>query len=341
VTIEEARELWSPDGAYLDTATYGLPPRPAWDAMQRALLDFRHGRTSWEGWSEETNRSRELFAEMVGVSPERVAVGATVSELVGLVAGSVEPGRVVAPDGEYTSLLWPWLTRGFDLVSTPLDGVTAAIDGRTTVVAVSVVQSSTGELADIDGIVAAAEAHRALVVVDATQACGWLPVDASRFDALACTGYKWLCAPRGTAYLTLSDRLLDRVAPSRAGWFAGEDPYTSYYGAPLRLASSARRLDTSPAWFSWVAAAPTLRLLLDIGIGEIARHDVALANRFREGLGVPAGESAVVKVELPEAASKLERAGIRAATRAGSLRASFHVYTTEADVDAALSALVG
>ena len=41
------------------------------------------------------------------------------------------------------------------------------------------------------------------------------------------------------------------------------------------------------------------------------------------------------------AAEKLERAGIRAAVRAGALRASFHLYSTEADVDAALDALVG
>ena len=56
LNVEQARPLWSPDGAYLNTATYGLPPRPAWDAMQQALLDFRHGRTSWEGWNETTNR---------------------------------------------------------------------------------------------------------------------------------------------------------------------------------------------------------------------------------------------------------------------------------------------
>jgi selenocysteine lyase/cysteine desulfurase len=278
---------------------------------------------------------------MVGVTPERVAVGATVSELVGLVAGSVEPGRIIAPDGEYTSLLWPWLARGFELVSVPLDRVAEAIDSATSVVAVSAVQSSTGELVDLEAVAGAAAEQRAFLVVDATQACGWLPVDASRVDALACAGYKWLCTPRGTAYLTLSDSLLDRIVPSRAGWFAGEDPYSSYYGAPLRLASSARRFDTSPAWFSWVAAPPTLELLLEIGIGEIRSHDVALANRFRAGLGLPAADSPIVKVELPEAASRLERAGVRAATRAGSVRASFHVYTTEADVDAALSALVG
>ncbi len=42
------RSLWSPEGVYLNTASFGLPPRPAWDAMQAAQDDWRTGRTSWE-----------------------------------------------------------------------------------------------------------------------------------------------------------------------------------------------------------------------------------------------------------------------------------------------------
>ena len=49
--------MWAPEGVYLDTASYGLPPKPAWDALQAALEDWRAGRTSWEGWCEATERS--------------------------------------------------------------------------------------------------------------------------------------------------------------------------------------------------------------------------------------------------------------------------------------------
>ncbi len=108
----------------------------------------------------------------------------------------------------------------------------------------------------------------------------------------------------------------------------------------MRLASSARRLDLSPAWFSWVGTAPALEVVLEIGVEAIRRHNLSLANRFRAGLGLEPSDSAIVSAEIPGAAEKLERAGIRAATRAGSLRASFHVYNTEADVDAALAALL-
>jgi selenocysteine lyase/cysteine desulfurase len=340
VTIEDARRLWEPAGSYLNTASYGLPPRPGWDAMQQALADWRGGRTSWEGWAETTHAARDAFARMVGVPAEKVATGGTVSELMGLVAASVDRGKLLCAEGDFTSLTWPWHVNGFDVTEVPLARLADAVDRSTAVVAVSVVQSANGELADLDAIAGAARAHGALVVLDATQSCGWLPLDASRFEAVACTGYKWLCSPRGTAYLALGDALLNRIEPRHAGWFAGEDAYGSYYGMPVRLATAARRLDTSPAWFSWVGAAPTLELLNEIGIEEIRRHDVALANRFRAGLGLPPGDSAIVATSLPGAEDRLERAGIRAAVRAGSLRASFHVYTTEADVDAALDALL-
>jgi selenocysteine lyase/cysteine desulfurase len=217
--------------------------------------------------------------------------------------------------------------------------VAESVDERTDVVAVSVVQSSTGELADLDSIVDAAAAHGAWVVVDATQACGWLPVDATRIDLLACSAYKWLCSPRGTAFMTVRPELAERLTPLGAGWYAGEDPYASFYGPPLRLAKDARRFDLSPAWFPWAGTAPSLDVLLDIGVELIHEHDLRLANRFREGLGLPPGESAIVSAELPEAEERLRGTRVMAAARAGLLRTSWHVYNTDDDVDELLRLL--
>jgi selenocysteine lyase/cysteine desulfurase len=279
----------------------------------------------------------------VGVAASAVAIGSTVSGLVGLIAAALpDRARVVVPEVEFTSNLFPWLVhadRGVDVVTVPADRVPDAIDRRTTAVAFSAVQSATGEVADIDAVVAAARAVEALVVVDATQAVGWYPLDAARFDALVCAGYKWLMSPRGSAFLTIGDRLRDRMRPLSAGWYAGEDAHGTYYGPPLRLADDARRFDVSPAWFSWVGTAPTLELVESIGVQRIGEHNVRLANRFRAGLGLPPGDSAIVTIDVPDAAARLARAGIRAASRAGGLRASFHVYTTDADVDMALDAL--
>jgi selenocysteine lyase/cysteine desulfurase len=196
-------------------------------------------------------------------------------------------------------------------------------------------------VADYPAIVSAARSIGAVVLVDATQACGWLPFDAGLADGVIVAGYKWLMTPRGTALAYLAPSLRDRVRPLAAGWYAGEEPYKSYYGLPMRLAANARRFDVSPAWFSWVAMAPTLELIDEIGLVAIQEHDVALANRFLTGLGRPPGNSAIVTVDVPGAEERLAAAGVRAAVRAGRIRASFHIYSTEHDVDLALDALVG
>jgi selenocysteine lyase/cysteine desulfurase len=342
VQLADAQRLWQPETLYLNTASYGLPPAPAWDALQAVLEDWRGGRTSWEGWGDATERARASFASLVGVPTDWIATGANTSSMIGLVAASLpDNARVVSAEPEFTSLLWPFLAqgRGIEVECLPVTQVADSIDERTDVVAVSAVQSSTGELADLDRVIEAAAAHEALVVVDATQACGWLPLEASHVDVLACSAYKWLCSPRGTAFMSIRPELRDRVTPIAAGWYAGDDPHSSYYGPPLRLARDARRFDVSPAWFPWIGTAPTLELLLEIGVEAIHEHDLRLANRFRAGLGLPPGDSAIVSAELAEAEESLRGTRVRAAARAGLLRTSWHVHNTDADVDELLALL--
>jgi selenocysteine lyase/cysteine desulfurase len=345
IEIASARHQWHPHGAYLNTASYGLPPDCAWDALQAALENWRGGRTSWEHWGDSTAGARTAFASIAGVDVETVATAATVSELIGLVAASLPAGtRVLAPEIDFASVLFPFMVqerRGVSLRLVAAENLADAIDADTDVVAFSAVQMATGEVADVEAIRAAAEAHGAMTVVDATQAMGWLPLDASRFDVVACHAYKWLMSPRGTAFMTVRRERLDALVPAAAGWWAGDDPHTSYFGPPLRLASTARRLDNSPAWFSWVGTQPALELVDAIGVEAIHAHDVGLANRFRAGLGLEPSDSAIVSADVPGAREKLAAAGIVAAERGGRMRASWHVYNTEADVDAALDALVG
>ena len=342
LAIADACEQWVPEGVYLNSASFGLPPRCAWEALQAALGDWRTGRTSWEGWGDETDRARRAWAALVGVPADWVATGSVVSAMAGLVAASLpDDARVIAPDIEFTSNLWPFAAqgRGIQVETMPTTRLAEAIDAGTDVVAFSAVHSATGEVADLDAIVAAAAHHGALTVCDATQAVGWLPLDAARLDVVTCSAYKWLMSPRGSAFMSVRPAVLDQIRPQAAGWFAGEDIHGSYYGMPLRLAAQARRLDVSPAWFSWVGTVPALELVARIGVPAIHDHDVALANRLRAGLGLEPSNSAIVSAGVPDAAARLAGTEVRAATRAGALRASFHLYNTEADVDRVLELL--
>jgi selenocysteine lyase/cysteine desulfurase len=317
-------KLWDPLPGWLNTASYGLPPRAAWEALQSALDDWRVGRTSWEPWVEATQQAREVFARLIGVDAADVSVGAQVSQVLAPVAAAIPDGtRVLVPENEFASNLFPWMAqadRGVEVTTVPARDL--------------------AEVARYTDIVAAARDAGALVVVDATQACGWLPFEPRLADVVAVGTYKWLMSPRGTAFVYLAPQVRDRMRPLAPGWYAGEDVHTSYYGPPLRLARDARRFDISPAWHAWIGTLPALEVVERLGIAAIHDHDVALANRFLAGLGLPPGDSAIVTVDVPGAEERLAAAGVRAAVRAGRVRASFHAYTTEADVDMALDALV-
>ena len=343
--IADAHELFTPELAYLNTATYGLPPREAVLALESALDEWRGGRTQFHGWDESVGRSRRAFARIAGVDAGDVAIGGPVSAFAGLVAAALPGGaRVLGVEGDFTSVLFPFLaqeSRGVSVELVPLDRLAEAIAPHHDLVAVSVVQSADGRVADVDAVLAAAAAHDVRTFADTTQATGWLPIDHRRFDYTACAGYKWLISPRGTAYFTLRPEHRDGLIAHGAGWYAGEVVDASYYGAPLRLAEDARRFDLSPAWHCWVGAAPAAELLAGVGAAAVGAHDVAMANRLREGLGLEPGDSAIVSLggQPADAAERLAAARVMAAGRGGFLRLSFHLYTTEEDVDRALAVL--
>lgn len=329
---------------YLNTASLGLPPATAVEAVAATLDVWQRGAVDPPDYDELVTISRQRFAAIAGVPESWVSVGSQVSGFVGLVAGSIPPGSVVlCPEGEFTSLLFPFLAQQKRRVTVrivPFEDLAAGIGPDITVVAFSAVRSDDGRVADLEAIRRAAATHEVLTLVDATQSAGWLPLDAAAFDVVVAGAYKWLLSPRGTAFMTIRPGLLDEIVPTHAGWYAGESPWDSIYGAPLRLASSARRFDLSPAWLSWVGTAPALDLFTSMKVGAIHKHNVALANRCRAAFDLAPSNSAVVSIELPRrfGADRLSR--IRAAVRAGRLRVCFHLYNTDDDVERVVDALL-
>jgi selenocysteine lyase/cysteine desulfurase len=345
LSVDAARKEFEPENVYVNTASIGLPPRRALDALAGAIETWRAGRAEAAGYDATVTRARTLFAQLVGTTPARVAIGNQVSTFSALIATALPKGAVVlGVEEDFTSVLFPFLAhadRGVTVKTVPLAGLVEAIRPGVDLVAVSAVQSADGRLVPggLDALAAAAAQHGCLTYIDATQAVGWLPFAADAFDFVSCAGYKWLLSPRGTAFGVVRPERLGMLRPLYAGWYSGEDIWTSIYGPPLRLAPDARRLDISPAWLAWVGTVPALELLNDVGVDAIHRHDVALANAMRARLGLPPSDSAIVTANTQGGLERLGAAGVKAAVRAGAVRLSFHLHNTEADVDAVARAL--
>jgi selenocysteine lyase/cysteine desulfurase len=335
------REFDVPDG-YLNTASIGVPPTDTADALAVAVDDWRRGAARPPDFDPAVAAGRAAFAQLAGVPVGRVAIGASVSSLVGLIAAALPAGaRVLVAEGEFTSVSFPFAAqsvRGVTVAECPLEALGERAAGFD-LVAVSVVQSADGRLADLDAL-RAARASGTTVLLDATQSLGWLPADLGWADAVVCAGYKWLLCPRGVAWLAVGPDLGSRLIPHQACWYAGGDVWGSIYGLPLRLAESARRFDTSPVWFSQAGAAAVLPWLAGLDRAAVHEHCVGLADAVRTGLGLTPAGSAIVAVDRPGAAERLAAAGVVGSMRAGAVRLSFHLYNTTDDVARVLDALV-
>ena len=344
--IAVARDQWHPQGAYLNTASYGLPPDCAWEALQEALADWRAGRTSWEHWGEATNAAREAFATLVHVAPETVATAATVSELLGLVASSLPDGTaVLAPDIDFASAPLPLHGPG----PSRRDGAARAArrgrrgDRRG--------HGRRGRERGADGHRRGRRPRR-----DRRRGRRARRDDGDRRDpgrGLAAVRRRALRRRRlprlQVAHVAARHGVHDRAPgasstascrrPRVVGGRGRRTPRTSARRCAWRrprAASTPRRRG-----FRGSARMPASRSSTRSG----SRPSTPTTSAWRTASAPASGSSRRTRRSCRPTsrtpASALEAAGIVAAERGGRLRASWHLYNTEADVDAALDALAG
>jgi selenocysteine lyase/cysteine desulfurase len=346
---------------YLNTPTASPAARPVLQAVRRAESEWESGEFSWQGWEEEADATRAIFAELIGDRDGPVSLVSSVAEAAATVAASLSSGRVVVGAREFQSNLFPWLAlrdRGFDVVEVPAvdgvvrtDAILGAIDDRTVLVAVTEVQSSNGFRVRIEDIGRRCREIGAQLFVNLTQSLGALRFDAGRAgaDYVAAHGYKWLLAPRGAAWLWVRPDRLAELRPLAPSWKTVAEPYADYYGGPLELPDSGRRLDTTLAWFAWIGARAALDLISSFDAPEAETHCLGLAAAFRDeaaarGFGLVPVEvpSQTVALRVPDPSGLRQRLldhRVVGAVRGGSLRLGFHAYNDGSDVEAALAAL--
>lgn len=355
------RELFPALGRTIWLDTAGSPPgcTPVVDSVRSALEDWESGAFDWQQWDATVEVARSAFARYVGVPKRRVAAVGSVTEAAASVAASIPPGRIVVSDAEYRSMLWPF-TRLDPAVNevlrvpameglTTTDALIAAIDERTCLVSVSEVLSSNGSRLDLGRLKSACDRVGARLFVDVTQSLGALDPRIDRMDAdyVVVHGYKWMLAPRGAAWMVVADRRIEEMTPVLSGWKSSDLPH-GYFGGELRVPTSARRLDTSPAWFSWIGALAALEVLETIDRRDVETHVLETSGAFtrgavERGFTVSAVEQpshiAVVHAPADVDLDALSLAGVRAGVTGRRVRAAFHYFVSRDDVEAALDAL--
>lgn len=341
-SLSTLRNEFSDSAGYLAACTAGLLA----DSTRRALLNDMAMRPDPLRYGVAVEEARCSFARISAVSADSVAIAAQTSAAVSIIATALPDDAVVlCPTGDFSSLVLPFVHagRGITVRTAPLEHLASEVSRDVDLVAFSLVQSATGDVADADTIAAAARRHGVRTLCDTTQAAGWMPYDGSAFDAVVCHAYKWLCAPRGVAFLALNQQMRDECRPVQAGWYAGEDPWTSCYGTDAQLATSARRFDVSPAWQAFAGAAPILGRFAETDAGSTFSYVTALAARFRDRCGLPQPALASAIVTWPDATgdalARLRRADVTASGRAGRARVGFHIFNDDRDVEAAARAL--
>lgn len=343
----------APGWAYLDTATDGLPPRPAVELLRKAEREWQQGVADWTVYDARVEASRADFAALIGASADEVALHPSFSIGIGLVAASLPPDSevVVAPE-EYGSVVWPMLVaaraRGVRVCEAPFDALADAIRPGTSLVGVSLVQMHTGRGPDLTAILSAAEAVGARVLVDGSQAVPVVDVRPwiSRIDYLGCAGYKHLLGPHGTSFFYVRRDRLDSVQPWAANWVAADAAAgASYLGAPLLLRPDAGRFDTTFPRFPWIATAESVRLVrgwFEAGLfAEVRRLALRLAALVgSESVPAPAGSLVCVRVADESAAlAAVLGARVKAAARVGHIRFAPHVWSTDEDIERAADAI--
>lgn len=335
---------------YLDTPSMGLPTDESVEAIQQALVDWASGRADYHLWERSSEACRDGFAKLFGTRTSRVGLVPSVVPAVAAAAGGlVRGGVVIAHAMEFRSLLLPVLAtvgeQRMRWVNGPYVAQTflPAIDRDTEAVLVSSASSHDGGRPRLSVLLEACRSVGANLFVDGTQTAGIAELDV-RVDDLslfACAGYKGLRGPRGTGYAVMRDDLAGH-ATARSPYGVSDAAERGTYGPPLRSKTGAAGLDQSPAWFSWVGAAPALASLLHPD-GAHAAPPTALAGHLRDRLDqlgfapqqtdLPSPIVTFAVADPPATLDQLHQAGVTATVKFDRIRLGFHTYNDDSDVD--------
>jgi selenocysteine lyase/cysteine desulfurase len=354
---------------YINSCSQGALSDSVRAAYDRYLADWDEHGAPWEYWVGQLEAVRGSLARLVNADEDEVAVTTSVSAGVSALASGLRFGdgrdKVVVSDFEFPTIGQIWHAqerRGVRVEhvpaeadgTIPLERFEAAIDEQTTLVAVTSVCFRNGGRLDVEAITRLAHERGALVLVDAYQAVGSMPIDVRAIgcDFLAAGVLKYLLGSAGLGFLYCRRELVQGIEPTATGWFADRDIFEmdihDYSPAP-----TARRFEAGtppiPPIYAGIAG---IELMQEIGIAETEAHVRELNAILHDGLDELGARAVtprareqsgalvcVASTDVNALVAALAAEGIVTSSRDDNLRISAHCYNTAEDVRAVLDVL--
>jgi cysteine desulfurase / selenocysteine lyase len=325
--------------------------------LSRYLRDKSSGMAGRVAQETEIARARAGAAALWGVDIGSIGFVSNVAEGVSMIAESLDwrdGDNIVIDADEYPSVAGPFLARVAlkQARGNEPDRFAAVVDDRTRVIGVSYVSYLTGERHDLHALRALADKVGALLVVDFTQASGYLPIHAEVADFAFSACYKWMLGITGVAIAYWNRRRQPSWAPASAGWHSFEPGHRGYDNPPPLRADAMRFTRGNPAHAPVYVLAEALDYLAGHDMAAVLAHVQTLTVAMLERLHAlqlptltpsdPARHGASVCVPSSHAQAIVDgmaQNGVLAWNGQGRVRFSFHGYNSRRDVDRAIDAL--
>jgi kynureninase len=346
---------------YLATHTLGPLPREAFLDIESYTKSLYLGRRVFSIWLKQYEEMFLLIEKLINAPNGSVAITASTTAAQAAIAAAIQPdtkrNRAIVTDLDFSSGRYLWNAqsqRGFEIIEIKASDemrieaqdVLNRIDDRVAVVAISLISYINSARIDIQPIIEAAHAVGAIVVLDAYQAVGIVPVDVIALDVDVLVGgmNKWLCGGVGLAFAYVKPSLIERIVPVYPGWFAHVQPaaFTSLFTP----ANNSRRIQQGTQSFEPIYTSRAgLQLAIDIGVEQIHQRNIELTNYLidradRAGISILTprsphhrGGTILLKVDRPETVVEdLAQMGIDVDTRSSQgIRVSPHPCNTETE----------
>jgi selenocysteine lyase/cysteine desulfurase len=331
------------------------------EALLRYVADKSSGFPGRTAQEKEIEDARAGIGRLWGVDSGDIGFVSNVAEGVSMVADSIDwrEGDSIAIDAnEYPSVVGPIAMRRRPVVALRQarggepDRLAACVDGSTRIIAVSHVSYLTGERVDLAALRALADGVGALLLVDFTQASGYLPIEASIADFAFSACYKWMLGVTGVAVAYWNRARQPDWVPASAGWHSLEPGARGYDTVPALRPDAMRFTRGNPAHCPIYVLNNALSYLGGFDMRDVQRHVQTLTVALMEALAAsqiavmtpadPARHGASVCIASPRAQAivdALYARGVWAWNGHGRVRVSFHGYNDMADVARVVEAL--